>query len=84
MMRNTAISFTVCVPDLPEKIEKLKAILDKEYSVTVENDMELITIRHYQEEVLKSLTKGKIVLLEERLRNTVQMVVKNIPLIERI
>ena len=46
--------------------------------------MELITIRHYQEEVLKSLTKGKIVLLEERLRNTVQMVVKNIPLIERI
>nr|WP_287494131.1 hypothetical protein [Candidatus Brachybacter algidus] len=66
------------------KDRKLKAILDKEYSVTVENDMELITIRHYQEEVLKSLTKGKIVLLEERLRNTVQMVVKNIPLIERI
>lgn len=84
MMRNTAISFTVCVPDLPDRIEKLKLILEKEYSVTVETGMELITIRHYQEDVLKSLTKGKIVLLEERLRNTVQMVVKDIPLIERI
>ncbi len=84
MMRNTAISFTVCVPDLPDRIEKLKVILEKEYSVTVETGMELITIRHYQEDVLKSLTKGKIVLLEERLRNTVQMVVKDIPLIERI
>ena len=72
MMRNTAISFTVCVPNIPDRIDKLKEILEDEYTVTEEKDLELLTIRHYEEEVLKSLTKGKIVLMEERLRNTVQ------------
>ncbi len=84
MMRNTAISFTVCVPNIPDRIDKLKEILEDEYTVTEEKDLELLTIRHYEEEVLKSLTKGKIVLMEERLRNTVQLVIKDIPLIERI
>lgn len=84
MMRNTAISFTVCVPNIPDRIDRLKEILEDEYTVTEEKDLELLTIRHYEEEVLKSLTKGKIVLMEERLRNTVQLVIKDIPLIERI
>jgi len=84
MMRNTAISFTVCVPNIPDRIQRLKEILEDEYSVTVEEDLELLTIRHYEEEVLKSMTKGKIILMEERLRNTVQLVIKDIPLIERI
>lgn len=84
MMRNTAISFTVCVPNIPDRIQRLKEALEDEYSVTAEDNLELLTIRHYEEEVLKSLTKGKIILMEERLRNTVQLVVKDIPLIERI
>ena len=84
MMRNTAISFTVCVPNIPDRIAKLKEILEDEYTVTEEVNLELLTIRHYEEEVLKSLTRGKIVLMEERLRNTVQLVIKDIPLIERI
>jgi len=84
MMRNTAISFSVCIPTIPDRIQKLKEVLEDEYSVTAEDGLELLTIRHYEEEVLKSLTKGKIILMEERLRNTVQLVVKDIPLIERI
>lgn len=84
MMRNTAISFTVCVPNIPDRIQKLKEILEDEYTVTTEDDLELLTIRHYEENVLKSMTRGKIVLMEERLRNTVQLVIKDIPLIERI
>jgi len=52
--------------------------------VKIEHDLELLTIRHYQEEVLRSITKGKIILLEERLRNTIQMITKDVPVMERI
>lgn len=84
MMRNTAISFTVCVPTVPDRIEKLIELLEKDYKVTLEENLELLTIRHYEEEVVRNITKGKVILLEERLRNTVQMVTKEIPLMERL
>lgn len=84
MMRNTAISFTVCVPNVPDRIQKLLEILEENYLVKIEHDLELLTIRHYQEEVLRSITKGKIILLEERLRNTIQMITKDVPVMERI
>ncbi len=84
MMRNTAISFTVCVPNVPDRISRLLDILDENYIVKIEHDLELLTIRHYQEEVLRSITKGKIILLEERLRNTIQMITKDVPVMERI
>lgn len=84
MMRNTAISFTVCVPTVSDRIARLVQLLELDYTVTLEENLELLTIRHYEEEVVKNITKGKIILLEERLRNTVQMVTKDIPLMERI
>jgi hypothetical protein len=51
--------------------------------VKEEGGLELITVRHYTEETISNLKKNKIVLFEERIRNTMHMVVKNIPLIER-
>lgn len=84
MMRNTAISFTLCVPDVPDRIELLLKALENDYNMTIEEGLELLTVRHYTDDTVESLTKGKIILMEERLRNTVQMVLKDIPLIERI
>jgi len=84
MMRNTAISFTVCVPSVSDRIERLISALEDDYKITRDDGLELLTIRHYKEEVLDSITKGKIILLEEKLRNTVQMVTKEVPLMERL
>ena len=49
----------------------------------IEQGLELITVRHYMEDTITNLKKGKIVLFEERIRNTMHMVVKNVPTIER-
>ncbi len=84
MMQNTAISFSVCVDNLPERILPLLEDLKENFKVVIDENLELITVRHYKEEVLTTLKTGKIVLLEERIRNTTQMVVKEIPAIERI
>lgn len=83
MMQNTAVSFTICVPNVPDRIEKFIKDVSDEFKVKVEQGLELITIRHYTEETILNLKKGKIVLFEERIRNTMHMVVKNVPPIER-
>lgn len=83
MMQNTAISFTICVTNAPDRVERFSREVSDEFKVKTEGGLELITIRHYNEETITNLKKNKIVLFEERIRNTMHMVVKNIPAIER-
>lgn len=83
MMQNTAISFSICVPNVPERLEAFINGISDEFRVKREDGLELLTIRHYNEDTIANLEKGKIVLFEERIRNTLQMVVKNVPAVER-
>lgn len=83
MMRNTAISFTISVNKDERKIKSLLDGLSSEFKVIIDNNLELITIRHYTLDVLKSMKKGKVILLEERLKDTVRMVVRDVPLMTR-
>jgi aspartate kinase len=83
MMRNTAISFTLCIQNNDEKIQQLINRLSDEFIVNIETGLELITIRHYTNESIQEMKKSKITLFEERLENTIQLVVKDIPLISR-
>lgn len=82
-MQNTAISFTICVPNVTDRIEKFCKEVSDEFKIKKESELELITIRHYTQDTIDNLKKGKIVLFEERIRNTMQMVVRNLPPIER-
>jgi aspartate kinase len=82
MMRNTAISFMVCVPNQPERLKGFFKEVEKEFTVVKEDNVELATIRHYQERVIDEMKKGKIILLEERIRKTYQMVTKNVPVVK--
>jgi aspartate kinase len=84
MMRNTAISFSVCVTHREERLARLLAELDAEFKVDCHKGLELITVRYYNKEVIEKLKSGKIVLLEERIKNTMQMVVKSIAIPERV
>ena len=83
MMQNTAISFTICVGNVPDRIEKFIKAISDEFKVKTQEGLELITIRHYNQETIDSLKKGKMVLFEERIRNTMHMVVINMPPVER-
>lgn len=79
MMQNSAISFSICVNSAPEKVEAFMAGIASDFTVTKEDGLELITVRHPQEATLETLRKGKIVLFEMKIRNTVQYVVKDVP-----
>lgn len=79
MMRNTAISFSLCVTSDETKIAAFIESLNASYNVMKDEDLQLITIRHYDDATVKRLTEGKTIIFEERLENTIRFVVKNIP-----
>ena len=83
MMQNTAISFAVCVNDIDEKVDQFAEDIKEDFKVIIDRNLELITVRHYTEQVLESLKQGKIVLLEGRTKNTIQFVVKHVPILKR-
>ncbi len=81
MMQNSAISFSVCVTDLvmDDKVDRFVEMLQKDFKVQVDRGLELIAVRHPQDNVLENLLKGKMVLMEERVKETLQFVVKDVP-----
>ena len=79
LMRNTAISFSVCCNDEPEKIESLKLRLEEGFQVAVDRDLQLLTVRHATDSVMDELLKGHTIVMEERFKDTVQCVLKHMP-----
>ncbi len=83
MMQNTAISFNIVVNDIDDRIERFRALVDAEFNTTVDRGLELVTVRHYSDPVIESMKRGKVTLLEGRLPLTLQMVMKEIPVMSR-
>ena len=83
MMQNTAISFVVCVSDVDDRVAKFTESIKEEFKVMIEENLELVSVRHFHEYMLGELLKGKIKLVEGRTPNTIQMVLKDIPLMTR-
>jgi len=84
LMQNTAISFAVCVNDVDDRVHRFAKDIEKEFKVIIDNDrLELTTVRHYTPQTLDMLRSGKIILVEERSKNTVQMVMKVVPELKR-
>jgi aspartate kinase len=75
LMQNSAISFSVCV-DNNSRLQDLISDLQKNFRVKYNDTLRLITIRHYDKPTIEKLTANKEILLEQRSRVTVQMVVK--------
>lgn len=84
MMRNTAISFSVCVGQVDDRIRKFEAALGTDFKMVEDRGLELITILHYNEDLLTDIKHNKLILFEERLPEIVQLVVRNIPKMTRI
>lgn len=77
MIQNAAISFIACLDDKPEKIAAVIAALEPNYRVRRNEGVSLLTVRHYTPEILFGMTMNKTVLLEQKTRNTVQVVIAN-------
>lgn len=75
LMQNSALSFSICCDNNARKIEKLIEDLTVKYRVKYNFNIRLITIRHYTDEVVEQMIKDKEVMVEQRSRTTIQLVV---------
>ncbi len=74
LMQNSAISFSVCMDNDPFKMPGLIERLKAEFHVLYNDNLKLITIRHYYASTIEQLLKGNEILLEQRSRHTAQLV----------
>ncbi|MGB3948304.1 MAG: aspartate kinase [Bacteroidia bacterium] len=77
MMQNSAISFSLCIDNDNHKLPELIQTLQKEYRVLYNENLELITVRYYNQATLERVTTNKKILLEVKSRYTAQLVAQN-------
>ena len=76
LIQNSAISFSVCVDNRFGRLEELLSLLKSRFKVVHHEGVSLYTIRHFNEKAIQSLQNGHEVLLEQRGKETLQLVVK--------
>ncbi len=76
LIQNAAISFTACIDNREDKVKALIQALGKDYKVSINDRVNLLTIRHYTPEIVFELTKDKQILLRQETRKTLQVVMK--------
>ncbi len=76
LMQNTALSFSVCFDEDKIKTPILLRDLKKNFNVKYNTMMELITIRHYDKACINDLVAEKEIMMEQKSRTTLQLLVK--------
>jgi aspartate kinase len=76
LTQNTAISFIAVLDDRVEKIEKLAFEVSEIFDAQVMKDLTLLTIRHYNRDIVNKLTDGKTILLRQQTTDTIQMLMQ--------
>jgi aspartate kinase len=78
MVEASAISIDVCIDDDRTRVESLIDDLKTEFTAAYNDNVEMLSIRHYTPEAIDRITNDREILLEQRTRNSVRFVVRKI------
>jgi len=78
LMQNSALSFSVCADNRKERINPVLEELSQKYIIKYNDDVELITIRHYTDEIIDKVVKKRKIYVEQKNRATIQVVVRGV------
>ncbi len=76
-MQNSAISFSICIDEDERRFSKLIEQLSNNYKVKYNKNLELITIRNYNQETIDFVVNSRKILLEQKSRITAQIIVES-------
>ena len=76
LIQNSAISFSVCLDNKFGGLKEILPALEQKFKVTCHKDVSLYTIRHFNEDSVEKVLNGYSVLVEQRGKETIQLVVK--------
>ncbi len=72
LIQIAALTISVSVDNNKHKLDAVLGELENIYKTKINEGLELLTIRHFNEQILLKLTKDKKIFLEQWTRNTVQ------------
>jgi aspartate kinase len=78
LMQNTAVRFRICVNRDTTRIPNVTGALKNRFNVTLTENLELITIRYYDQATIDRVIVNKELVLEQRSHTTIQMLVKDL------
>jgi len=76
VMQHSAINFSICFDNGISKLPELLDAFQDNYRVLYNDNVELFTIRYYNQATIDKLVSERNILLEQRSRYTVQLVLK--------
>ncbi len=78
LIQNSALTFSVCFDQNDYILPRLIEALQQDYNVKYNNDLQLITIRHYDQNAIENLNKKGRILIEQKNRVTLQCLIEEI------
>ena len=75
LIQNSAISFSICVDENYAHFEDLKKALMADYILRYNTNQVLITIRHFEEELINRIESDMQIKMEQKNRSTYQLVI---------
>jgi len=76
LMQTAAISILCVVDDYSDKVQEFALKASHSFDVTVSKDLTLLTIRHYNEEILSELIGNQQTVLRQQTPETIQVLMK--------
>jgi len=76
LVEASAINIDVCIDDDRVRVESFIDDLSAEFSAAYNDNVEMLSIRHYTPEAIERITTGREILLEQRTRSSVRFVVR--------
>lgn len=77
VMQNSALSFSLLVDRSKIDLANVINRLSEHFIVKYNDELELVTIRHYDQPTIERVTENKEILLEQKTRETVRIVMKD-------
>jgi len=76
LIQNSAISFSVCIYDKFNRLKELLSILKATFKVECVENVNLFTIRHFDEKSSDEILKNNELILEQRTDDVLQLIVR--------
>jgi len=76
LMQNSALNFSILLDEEKVNIEEIRRLFEDSYKVRYNQGLELVTVRHYDQETLDRVTTDKDIILQQKTRETARLIVK--------
>jgi aspartate kinase len=76
LTQNAAISLLCALDDRSDKVERFALAAAEHFDVQLLKNLTLLTIRHYNPDIVEELTIGKTILLRQQTAETIQMLMQ--------